>query len=395
MAFGGPVTFFGVVAKNALRNKLRFAMTVFGVAVTVVAFVMLRTVVHAWNAGAEYAAKDRLSTRHKVSFGLPLPKRYVDDIAANVPGIRSTTYCDWFGGKWSKDPTEFFANLACADNAFEVYPEVTVEEGALDRWKHDKQGAIVGDLLAKKLGWHVGDRVSLEGTFYPGIWDFTVVGTYTAAPHSAVDRSSFFFRWDYKNDGVPERDKNVIGWIFTRIDDPSRGAEVGRAIDALFADRDVQTLTMSERAANNSVLGAISAVLRAIDVVSAMVMGIMTLILGNTIAMGVRERTTEFGVLRTLGFRPGRIRVMIVGEALVMASAAGVLGLALGLPLVDLAVGRFLEENMGKFFPAFRVTASIAGAAFGLTIVLGAASALIPAVRAGRIPVTEALRRVG
>lgn len=387
------MTLLGVAAKNALRNKLRALMTIAGVAVTIVAFVMLRTIVHAWNAGAEYAAKDRLSTRHKVSFGLPLPKHYIDDVT-RVPGVRSATYCDWFGGKWTKDPTEFFASIACADNAFDVYPEISVDSLALTKWKADKRGAIIGDLLAKRLGLRVGDHVTLEGTFYPGDWDFDIVGLYTAPPHSAIDRSAFFFRWDYKNDGVPEREKNLIGWIFTRVDDPAKGPEVGRAIDALFDDGDVQTLTMSERAANNSVLGAISAVLGAIDIVSAIVMGIMMLILANTIAMGVRERTTEFGMLRALGFRPSRIRFMIFGEALVMAVVASLVGVALAVPFVNLGVGRVLEESMGKFFPMFRVTWTTLSAAVGLTIVLGAVSALGPAVRAGRMPVVEALRRV-
>jgi putative ABC transport system permease protein len=124
-------------------------------------------------------------------------------------------------------------------------------------------------------------------------------------------------------------------------------------------------------------------------------MGILTLILANTVAMGVRERTTEFGVLRVLGFRPKSIQLMIVGEAMAIAVVAGLFGLAIAVPLVDLAVGRFLEENMGKFFPAFRVTWATSATAFGLTLSLGALSALIPAVRAGRLSVSDALKRVG
>lgn len=388
------MTLWHVAAKNALRNKIRTAMTVAGVAVAIVAFVLLRTVVFSWNAAAEYAAKDRLSTRHKVSFGLPLPKRYLDDIVAHVPGVRSATYCDWFGGRWVKDPSEFFANMACADNAFEVYPEITVDPAALARWKNDKQGAIVGDMLAKKLGFHVGDRVTLEGTFYPGDWDFTIVGIYSAPPQSAVDRSSFMFRWDYKNDGVPEAQRDRIGWIFTRVDDPSKSAVVGRAIDALFDERDVQTITMSERAANNSVLGAVTAVLAAIDVASVIVLVILALVLANTIAMGVRERATEFGVLRAIGFGPRKIRALIVGEAMAISFAAAVIGLLVAYPIVDYGVGRILVENMGKFFPVFRVTLSTAGAAFALTLLLGVLASGVPALRAGRISVTDALRRV-
>jgi putative ABC transport system permease protein len=328
-----------------------------------------------------------------VSFGLPLPKRYIDDIR-RVPGVKSTTYCDWFGGKWTKNPSEFFANLACADDAFDVYPEISVDPAALETWIRTKQGAIVGDMLAKKLGIRVGDRVTLEGTFYPGNWDFVIVGVYTAPPQSAVDRSSFFFRWEYKNDGVPPDQKDRIGWIFTRIDDPSRSATVAQAIDVLFESEETQTLTMSERAANNSVLGTVSTVMTALNIVSLFLLVIMTLVLGNTVAMGVRERTMEYGMLRALGFTPDHVRRLIVAEALVVACVSGVIGLVVAFPLVELGIGRWLEENMGQFFPVFRVTPATAALALGATLAIGAVSAAVPARRAGRLSVTESLRHL-
>jgi putative ABC transport system permease protein len=388
------VTSWQIIAKNALRSRFRSALTVLGVAVAVITFVMLRTVLDAWSVGADYAAKDRLSTRNKVSFGLPLPKHYIADIAAKVPGIKRVSYCDWFGARLAKDPSVFFANLACADNAFEVYPEIAVEPTALAKWKADKQGAIIGDMLAKKLDLHVGDRVTLQGSFYPGDWEFTIDGIYTAPPKSAVDRSSFFFRWEYKNEGVPERQKNMIGWIFTRVDDPAQSAAVSRAIDALFESYDIQTSTMSERAANGSLLGGVSALLSALHVVSILVLAIMTLVLGNTIAMGVRERTTEYAVLRALGFSPGQIRWLIVGEAVSVSCVGGLLGLTLAFPLVQLGMGGWLEQNMGQYFPAFRIAPLTAASAQALTLVLGALAAWLPALRVGNLPVVEALRRV-
>jgi len=328
-----------------------------------------------------------------VSFGLPLPKKYIDDIRG-VPGVKTTTYCDWFGGKWTKNPREFFANLACADDAFEVYPEISVDPVVLETWKRTKRGAIVGDMLAKKLGIRVGDRMTLEGTFYPGDWEFEIVGIYTAPRQSAVDRSSFFFRWEYKNDGVLPDQKDQIGWIFTRVDDPSRSAAVGRAIDALFEDRETQTRTMSERAANNSMLGSVRAVMRALDVISIFLLFIMALILGNTVAMGTRERTTEYAVMRALGFAPAQVRRLIVAEALAVSFCSGIAGLLVAIPVVDFGVGKWLEENMGQFFPIFRVTSETAAMAFGATLLIGALSAAMPALLAGRTSVADALRRV-
>jgi putative ABC transport system permease protein len=388
------MTLLRVAAKNAWRNKFRTTMTIVGGAVAVLAFVLLRTVLFAWNKGVDYAAKDRLATRHKVSIVIPLPKHYIDDVRNKIPGVKVASYLNWAGAKWPKDPNLFFANMAAADNVFDVYPEMKVAPEVIERWRGDKEGAIVGSALAHKLGWKVGDKIVLTGTIYPGDWQYTIDGVYTVPPQSALDQSSFFFHWSYLNDGAQERQKDHIGWIVTRVDDPSKGAQVSAAIDALFDDQDNQTTTMSERAMNLGFLGGASAILAALDIVSVIILVIMMLILGNTIAMGVRERTTEYGVLRALGFRPAHIRLFVIGEALTVALLAAIAGLALSYPLVELGLGRWMEENMGNFFPAVRISPVTAVAAVAFTLGLGALAAVIPAVSAGRLQVTEALRRI-
>ncbi len=388
------MTLFEVAAKNALRNKFRTLMTVLGGAVAVLAFVLLRTVLYAWNIGVDFAAKDRIATRHKVSIVIPLPKHYIDDIQKKVPGVAAATYMNWFGAKWPKDPNVFFANMASADNLFDIYPEISLPKDQKDAWLADKQGAIVGVQLAKKLGLKIGDKVVLQGTIYPGDWQFNVDAIYSAPPQSSVDQSTFYFHWKYLNDGVVDRQKDKIGWVVSRIDDPSKSAQVSAAIDKLFDEEDNQTSTMSERAMNQSFLGGASAILSVLNVVSIMILVIMMLILGNTIAMGVRERTTEYGVLRALGFQPGHVRLFIVGEALTVAFFAAVGGLVLSYPIVQLGMGRWIEENMGSFFPVFRLDPLSMFLAFAATLVLGVTASLIPARRAANLQVTEALRRI-
>jgi putative ABC transport system permease protein len=388
------VSFSLLVLRNFRRGGLRTPLTAIAVAVAVVAFIMLRTVVDAWELGAQYAAIDRLTTRHRVSYGRPLPRRYVDDIAARVPAVRAITHCDWFGARWAGNPALFFANLACADNAFEVYPEVIVEPASLARWKQQKQGAIVGDLLAKQLGVSVGDRMTLQGSLYPGDWELEVVGLYTAPPKSAVDRASLFFRWDYKNERMPEEQRDQVDWIFTRVDDPARGPATSRTIDALFAEREIRTTTMTERAANLSLLGSVSALLKAIDVMSLLVLGIIVLMLGNALAMNVRERAAEHAVMRALGFLPSHVRWMVAGEALLVSCAGCGLGVCLSFPLVQVGLGGWLEENMGQFFPAFRISAATLLAVFVLAFVLALTAVQLPLWRAGSVRPSEALRSV-
>jgi putative ABC transport system permease protein len=197
------------------------------------------------------------------------------------------------------------------------------------------------------------------------------------------------------NEALPPGRKDQIGWIVSRIDDPSRAAQIAQAVDKHFEERDIQTLSMSERALNTSFLGMISAVLKAVNIVSLVILLIMVLILGNTIAMGVRERTNEYGVLRAIGFKPKHLAGFVVGEALAIGALGGAVGLAVGYPFVEKGLGRWLEENMGAFFPFFRVDPKTAGVAFALAIGLGLLSSAIPAYQAARLNVLDALRRVG
>ena len=380
-------------ARNALRNRFRSTLTILGVAVTIVAFVMLRTVVWAYTIAAEVAAKDRLVTRHKVTFVLPLPKRYVD-IVREEPGVTKATWANWFGGKDPKNDKEFFATLAVdPETFFDVYDEMAVTPEELAAWKQDRRGAIVGDALAKKLGWKVGQKIALRSQLIPGDWEFTLTAIYTAKRKS-VDRSTFVFHWNYMNEGVPQRQKDQIGWVVARVADPSKTADLASAIDKRFEEKDIQTVSMSERAFNASFLGMFSAILKAIDVVSVVILGIMMLILGNTIAMSVRERTKEYGTLRAIGFLPHHLAIFVLAEAVTVGALGGILGLLVSYPLVEKGMGRFIEENMGSFFPYFRISAGTAISALVLALVMSALAGAIPAFGASRLRVVEALRRI-
>jgi putative ABC transport system permease protein len=389
------VTLVGFAFRNLSRKKLRTLLTVLGAAVAVLSFVSLRTVLTSWSAASDYAAKDRLATRHKVSLMIQMPKRYVEMVRA-VPGVKQATYMSWFGGKNPKNPSEFFVSIAVDPQSFlDVMDEVVIPPAQQQRWKEDKQGAIVGDMLAKRLGVKVGDRFTLQGGAYPGDWAFNIDAIYTTSRKS-LDRSQFYLHWSYLNESpaLAAVFRDQVGWIATRVDDPQRGPEVAAAIDRTFADKDVQTVTMSERAMNLSFMGMFGAMLKALDVISFIILVIMMMIVGNTIAMAVRERIREYGVLRALGFAPAQIRLIVIGEAMALGLVAAVLGIVLAIPFVEQGIGRFLEENMGAWFPYFRIEKATYAAAIGAALTLAAAASALPAVRAGRLSVTNALRRV-
>ncbi|HKU41193.1 MAG TPA: FtsX-like permease family protein [Polyangiales bacterium] len=383
-----------IAIKNTRRNLFRTALTVLGVAVAMLAFLLLRTVLSAWLVGVEYAAKDRLATRHKITFIMQLPKRYVEDVRS-VPGVTGVTWFNWFGAKIPGKEDQFFASMATDPQTFfQVYDEVSLPPEQKAKFLANRKGAIIGATLARQFGWKPGDHITMEGTIFPGSWEFDIDGVYTTTRRS-IDQSSLYFHWEYLNQSLPEFQREQVGWIASRVPDAGQAANVARKIDALFDPRDIQTLSMSERAMNTSFLGMISTMLDAMQLVSLVILLIMMLVLGNTIAMGVRERTHEYGVLRAIGFLPKHLSAFVVGEATVLGVLGGGLGVAIGIPLINSGVGRYMEENFSGFFPYFRVLERDVAIALALSIVLAVIAAVVPAYQAGKLHVTDALRKFG
>lgn len=387
------MTLVGLAARNLRRNPGRTFWTVVGVGVAILGFVLLRTVISAWNVGVEAAARDRIGTRHKVSFIIQLPRRYVDTLRA-TDGVAATTWANWFGGKNPNDENDFFPTLAVDPESFlEVYDEVVVPEDQKRAWFENRRGVLVGSTLARRLHLSPGSRITLKGTIYPGDWQFEVSGIYTASRRS-FDQSQFLFHWDYLNESVPESERDQVGWIVSRVRDPGNSAALSQRIDRAFEAQDQPTLTMSEKAMNLSFMGMFSALLSAIDVVSVIILLILMMLLGNTIAMGVRERTQEYGVLRALGFLPKHIAIFILGEAAVLGLLSGLIGLSISYPLVNFVIARVVEESLAAYFPYFRIDAVTAIGSVALATALGIASAAIPAWTASRLTVAGSLRRV-
>jgi putative ABC transport system permease protein len=299
----------------------------------------------------------------------------------------------WFGGRYPREPSYFFGTYAVDARAhLELFEEFDIPADQKKAWLEDRQGACVGELLAKRLGWKVGDRVTLESSLVPGVWQFNIRAMYS--PKTATyDKTSMMFHYAYLNEGAPPIYKNQIGYIVSRVAEAGKSAEMIRLIDRTFDQYDVQTQSASELAFNLSFLGMVSSFLTMLDAISVIIIGIMLLILANTISMGVRERTSEYGTLRALGFQPGHVRWLVIGEALAVGVFGGMVGLALSYPLINVVMAPAIEANMGFFFSQFYLRIETAGQALLISILAGPISALSTAFAAGRIPVIEALKR--
>jgi putative ABC transport system permease protein len=383
---------FRLLLRNALRHKLRTVLTVIGVGVAVMAFALLQTVVTAWHAGVEASAANRLITRHAVSFVFPLPLSYRDRIA-QIAGVNKVTYAVWFSGVYI-DKNQFFARLAVdSDTFFDVYPEFVIDREQFEAFKRERNACIIGVDIANRYHLKIGDIMPIEGDVYPGQWEFVVRGIYYPRDQT-TDPSSMMFQYRYVDERVrqesPDR-AGQVGWYIVRIDDPANSAQISQDIDNLFANSRAETKTETERAFQQSFLSAASAVITAMNIMSFVIIGIILLVLGNTMVMSARERTHEFAVLKALGFSGGQLFLLLGGESMILSIAGSALGLALTLP----AVAGFQSALPKGWFPVFYikpetiVIGCIAGFAVGLV------ASLIPLRRVLTTRIVEGLRYVG
>jgi putative ABC transport system permease protein len=382
-----------IAIRNTQRSLFRTLLTLLAIAVAMVALLLLRTFLAAWLTLVDDSAQDRVATRHKVTYFMQVPKRYLDDIA-KVPGVQAATGLTWFGGHVPGKEDRFFNNQAVQTKTFfDVYDEVLLAPEQKARFLADRRGAIVGTKLARQFGWKLGDHITLEGSTYPGLWEFNIDGIYTTS-RTSIDQSTFYFQWDYLNDSLPDASKEQFGMIISKVPSPREAARVSKRIDALFDSRDVQTLSMDERSMRASFMGMLSALLGAMQLGGLVILLIMMLIVGNTVAMSVRERTQEYGVLRAVGFLPKHIAGFVLGEATVLGLAGGILGLALSYPLINLGVGRYIAENYAGAFPHFRIPPLDLAIVLALSVLLATVAAVVPARQASKLHVIDALRNL-
>lgn len=381
-----------LLLRNTLRHKLRSLLTVVGVGIAVMAFALLQTVVTAWYAGVEASAANRLITRHAVSFVFSLPLAYRDRIA-QVPGVNKVTFAVWFSGVYI-DKNQFFARLAVdADTFFDVYPEFLIERDQFEAFKRERNATIIGVDIADRYNLKVGDLMTMEGDVYPGRWEFVVRGIYRPRDQT-TDPSTMMFHYQYVDERVrqdmPER-AGQIGWYIVRIDDPGSSARISREIDNLFANSRAETQTETERAFQQSFLSAASAVITAMNIMSFVIIGIILLVVGNTMVMSARERSHEFAVLKALGFSGGHLFLLLAGESMILSIAGSGLGLLVTLPAVE----SFQTALPKGWFPVFYIKPEtiLIGCLAGLGV--GLIASLIPLRKVLTTRIVEGLRYVG
>ncbi|KUO60256.1 ABC transporter ATP-binding protein [bacterium BRH_c32] len=378
--------------KNAFRHKLRTSLTIVGIAIAVVAFSLLRTVVTVYNAGVDASAADRLITRHAVSFIFPLPYSYKDKIQ-QIDGVELVTPLNWFQGVYI-DKDQFFARLAVdPETVFKVYPEFILTKEELDNFKKERNSCVIGIEIAKQYNLKIGDIMTIDGDIYPGRWDFVVRGIYKPKDKT-IDGTQMFFQYDYLNERLEAESPmraNEIGWFAIKIKDPNRSAEISVKVDKLFKNSSAETKTETERAFQQGFLSAVSAIITALNYLSFIIIGIILLVLANTMIMAARERTREYAVMKTLGFSAKHLVGLIMGESLLISILGGGLGLLLSFPVVD-GFGQAIPKGM---FPIFYIEPITIILAVTAALSIGIISSIFPLLKALNTKIVDGFRFVG
>ncbi|HKB67519.1 MAG TPA: FtsX-like permease family protein [Pyrinomonadaceae bacterium] len=374
--------FSRLILKNILRNKRRTLLTVSSLVVSLFLIITLATILTEFTQGHDAANPLRLVTRHAVSLGFTLPVAEAQRIAT-VPGVKSVMPFSWFGGIYI-DEKNFFANFAVdAAKLREVLPELKMSEPEWQAFINDRQGAVVGAKLVKLYGFTPGQRITLRSPIYDRSVEFIVRGVSTG-----LDEKTLYFHHDYVNELVPAWAKDRVSTFSILANSADDVPRISQAVDSIFINTDAPTKTESERDFAISFETMFGGVKQFMYGIMGAITFSLLLVMGNTMAMTVRERTREVGMLKALGFQRGTIATLFVGEALVVTTVGALIGIGGAALIFNWIDFSLVIPNFNSFVPT-RLTLLVA---FVVSILVGLASVVYSAYRVSGMTIAEALR---
>jgi putative ABC transport system permease protein len=375
-----------LVLAGLWRKPARTILTFLSIVVAFVLFGILSAIDAGFAHQLEAARLDRLFADPR--FGGLMPIAYADKIAA-VPGVTVVAPRMGLDGYY-KDPRNGMGVIMTDARFFAARPELTATRQQIEQLQRTRNGALVGTYYVEKYGWKVGDTIPLLSSTVKRdgsrTWTFDILGIIEDTDNPGP---SGYFVGNYKYlDEARVTDKGTTDRFLVRIRDPRQATQTGRAIDQLFDNSPAPTRTGSEKAQAQSGLQSLGDVNFLTHAVITAVIFMLLFLTGNTMMQSVRERRSEFAVLKTLGFPDMGVLALVFAEALLLCLLAGMTGLGLSeiaVPLIQKSlpeVADLLRMSWGALLPGF-----------GFALLVAFLSALIPALRARRLNIVDALAR--
>ena len=380
-----------IVWANLKRRKLRLVFTFISILMAFLMFGMLDALRTSLAGVVNVVGADRLLVQSKVNMIVPLPRAHYEKIRA-TKGVKAAASFNWFGGMYKDAKRPIQMQATDPDQFLAVYPELKLKPAEIVAWKQNRQGMIIGKLLADANGWKVGDRVPIRSQIWrkadgSDTWQFDIVAIYDV-DGGGVNKAGAFFQYDYFNESL-QFGNNQAGMIAVRVDDSKQADAIATRIDAQFENSPSETKTATERQFVKRLLEQVGDIGSILVSVTAAVFFTMLLVTANTMAQSVRERTNEIGVLKTLGFGSGIILALVLSEALFLTLTGGIVGLTLAWLLAG-GVGVAIKD----YFPSFHIDATTFTIGISLMLVFGLVTGAWPALTAMRLKIVDALRRI-
>jgi putative ABC transport system permease protein len=380
--------YFKYILRNATRNKLRSALTVLSLCFCLALMTILYGFVTMQDEFMPQLARGhRVIVMNKQGFAGQIPIAYLDRVRA-LPGTKAAVPMAWYMGVYKDEKMPFSQMATDADQLFRVWDEFRIDPAQLRAWQIDRQGCVVDRRTAEHRGWKIGEHIPLKGALYDFDLDLVLCGVYDA-PEIFQD---LYFHRAYLDEGLRQKGSpraGTTGILFVKAESADVIPELCRTIDTMFANSDYQTWSQSHEAFAqmfSKFVGNLEAYIRNIGFA---VLFALTLVAGNTMAMSMRERTTEIAVLKAIGFGRALVLGLLLGESVLIALIGGLFGVTAGRAVWG--VGHY-------FWPQFLPLGYIAWAvlAYGVAVAggIGLVSGIVPAYRAARLSVIDGLRRV-
>ncbi len=385
--------YLSLMFKNSLRNRRRSALTMLSIGMSLCLLGVLGALYRGLFLAPPTPGQElRLVVHHKVSITQALPASYGDKIR-KVPGVREVMVWQWFGGTYkdARDQGNFFARFAVEpDKFFRVRPEISVPEDQQRAFQTLRTGAIASSDLADRMHWKIGEKIFLTGDIFPVNPELTLVGI-LVDPNTT---ETLFFSQKYLSEmlGAGNARQDQVGSFQVQVESAGQVGSVAKTIDDIFANAPEPTKSESEQAFTLQFVSFLGNVKAFLMIICAAVTFTILLVSGNTMAMSVRERIKEVGILKTLGYPSGTILFLILGEAGVLALLGGGVGLLLAIGMTDAV------RHGPSFMQAMKtlsITPDVGGALLVLAFFIGVASSFVPAYNASRTGILDSLRNSG
>ncbi|MBD3217039.1 MAG: FtsX-like permease family protein [candidate division Zixibacteria bacterium] len=380
-----------LIVKNAFRHRLRTILTILGLAITIMSFGIVRNVLEVFSFSEDDLIPGHLITRHKTSMMQFLPYSHLDKMR-QVEGVEAVTYGFWMGVRYGDDPEEFFARMAIdQDNFYKIRSDWITSEEDIEDFKTVKNAALITPALALKKDWEEGDVITVGCDYFETVsLDVEIVGQFEFAQEQNRQAEFMLVRGDLFRRAIgqevsPEMEHQV-GWIELLADPPDEATEIATRVDSLFMNSDMETKTEPVNAYANAQVERFRTIITALQVSSYLMIGVILLVLLNTMSMVARERINENAVLKTLGFRGKHLVILNFGESMFVALIGAVLGAALIWPGIKLfkTLMPFLQQVKFEWITVVWVIPAM--------IIVGILASLVPVIKATNTSIVDGLR---